>query len=53
MLLGSRAATLEDWPASHRGSAKGQAVKKTVYTITLVLLLGALIVQSVWGANLP
>jgi len=53
MLLGTPAATLEHWPAFHPGSAKGQAVKKTVYAITLVLLLGALIVQSVWGANLP
>jgi hypothetical protein len=27
-------------------------VKKTIYAITLALLLGALIIQSVWGAQL-
>jgi hypothetical protein len=52
MLLGSPAATLEHWRAFRCGQ-QGSAVKKTVYAISLVLLLGALIVQSVWGANLP
>jgi hypothetical protein len=33
-----------------REGAEG-LVKKTIYAITLVLLLGALIVQSVWGAT--
>ncbi len=31
-------------------AAKAIAVKKRIYAITVVLLLGALIVQSVWGA---
>jgi hypothetical protein len=26
-------------------------VKKTIYAISVVLLLGALIIQSVWGAQ--
>jgi hypothetical protein len=51
MLLGSSRGTLEDWPGLG-AVAKGTPVRKTIYAITLVLLL-ALVIQSVWGANLP
>jgi hypothetical protein len=49
MLLGSPGLSLEDLPASVAW-LKGLPVKKAIYAITLVLL-GALIVQSVWGAE--
>jgi len=51
MLLGSSPATLEDLLA-FRAISKGIGVKRTIYAITFVLLL-ALVIQSVWGANLP
>jgi hypothetical protein len=49
MLLGTPAASLEDFAASVAWR-KGLPVKKAIYAITLVLL-GALIIQSVWGAE--
>jgi hypothetical protein len=49
MLLGSPAAALKHLGASV-ASSKGFPVRKTIYAITLVLL-GALIIQSVWGAE--
>jgi hypothetical protein len=49
MLLGSPAAALKDL-GGLRCACKGLPVKKTIYAITLVLL-GALIIQSVWGAE--
>jgi hypothetical protein len=49
MLLGSPAAALEDLAASV-ACRKGLPVRKAIYAITLVLL-GALIIQSVWGAE--
>jgi hypothetical protein len=49
MLLGSPAPALKDWDGI-RCACKGLPVKKTIYAITLVLL-GALIIQSVWGAQ--
>jgi hypothetical protein len=49
MLLGSPAPSLKDLAASVARS-KGFPVRKTIYAITLVLL-GALIIQSVWGAE--
>jgi hypothetical protein len=52
MLLGRARRSLEHWGLPF-AVAEGAAVKKTFYAISLVLLLGALIVQSVWGANLP
>jgi len=49
MLLGSPAAALEDL-AGFVACRKGLPVRKAIYAITLVLL-GALIIQSVWGAE--
>jgi hypothetical protein len=49
MLLGSPAPALKDL-GGIRCACKGLPVKKTIYAITLVLL-GALIIQSVWGAE--
>lgn len=52
-LLGRDRAGLEDCSRSSRtvGAVDDPAVKKTIYAISLVLLLGALIIQSVWGAT--
>ena len=49
-LLGRRLRPLKDLGGSV-APAKGPPVKKAIYVITLVLLGGALIVQSVWGAD--
>jgi len=48
MLLGRATAALKDWLCV--ALSKGLPVKKAIYAITLVLL-GALIIQSVWGAE--
>jgi sulfate transport system substrate-binding protein len=49
MLLGSAATALKDC-AAVRCACKGGPVRKAIYAITFVLL-GALIIQSVWGAE--
>jgi len=47
-LLGTAAADLENC-AGPESACKGSAVKKAIYVVGLVLLGGALILQSVWG----
>jgi hypothetical protein len=47
-LLGRAVPDLENC-AGTRGACKGSALKKAIYVIGLVVLGGALIIQSFWG----